>query len=81
MTTLTSTELQTILVNHAKWVDGDPASGADLNGADLSHAKLSRAILSYANLRGEAVKAVSDYCREVRDGVFPGPEHSFTSQA
>ena len=52
MTTLTSTELQTILVNHAKWVDGDPASGADLNGADLSHAKLSRAILSYANLRG-----------------------------
>ena len=48
MTTLTSTELQTILVNHAKWVDGDPASGADLNGADLSYANLSRAILSGA---------------------------------
>ena len=68
MTTLTPTELQIILVNHAKWVGGDPAgehanlnhadlsyadlSYADLSGADLSHADLSHADLSDANLRG-----------------------------
>ena len=28
----------------------------------------------------EAAKAVADYCREVREGAFPGPEHSFTSE-
>ncbi len=35
----------------------------------------------YAGLRAQAVKAVADYCREVRDGAFPGPEHSFTTPA
>ena len=71
MTTLTSTahdELQIILVNHAKWVDGDPPSeradlshadlrhadlhDANLSGADLSHADLRGANLSHANLSG-----------------------------
>ena len=56
MTTLTPTELQIILVNHAKWVGGDPAgehanlNHADLSYADLSYADLSGADLSYANL-------------------------------
>lgn len=36
-----------------------------------------RFVKHYAEL-GQAVrKAVETYCREVRDGVFPGPEHSF----
>lgn len=35
----------------------------------------------YAELRPLAVKAMADYAREVRDGAFPGPEHSFTAQA
>ena len=36
-----------------------------------------RFVKHYAEL-GQAVrKAVEIYCREVRDGVFPGPEHSF----
>ena len=58
MTTLTTTELQTILTNHAKWVAGVPGakladlSRADLSGADLSYANLSRANLSRANLHG-----------------------------
>jgi len=36
-----------------------------------------RFVKHYADL-GQAVrKAVETYCREVRDGAFPGPEHSF----
>jgi 3-methyl-2-oxobutanoate hydroxymethyltransferase len=36
-----------------------------------------RFVKHYADL-GQAVrKAVETYCREVRDGSFPGPEHSF----
>jgi 3-methyl-2-oxobutanoate hydroxymethyltransferase len=31
----------------------------------------------YAELGGQVVSAVETYCREVRDGTFPGPEHSF----
>lgn len=36
-----------------------------------------RFVKTYADL-GTAVKgAVADYCRDVRGGVFPGPEHTF----
>ncbi|HTU93219.1 MAG TPA: 3-methyl-2-oxobutanoate hydroxymethyltransferase, partial [Gemmataceae bacterium] len=36
-----------------------------------------RFVKHYADL-GQAVrKAVETYCREVRDGFFPAPEHSF----
>jgi 3-methyl-2-oxobutanoate hydroxymethyltransferase len=36
-----------------------------------------RFVKHYAEM-GQAVrKAVESYCREVRDGTFPGPEHSF----
>ncbi len=31
----------------------------------------------YADLGGQVRAAVEAYCREVRDGTFPGPEHSF----
>jgi 3-methyl-2-oxobutanoate hydroxymethyltransferase len=36
-----------------------------------------RFVKQYADLGGEIVRAVEGYCREVRDGTFPGPEHSF----
>lgn len=32
----------------------------------------------YADLGGAVTAAVAAYCREVRDGTFPGPEHSFS---
>jgi 3-methyl-2-oxobutanoate hydroxymethyltransferase len=36
-----------------------------------------RFVKHYAEI-GQAIrKAVENYCREVRDGAFPGPEHSF----
>ena len=31
----------------------------------------------YADLGGQVRSAVEAYCREVRDGTFPGPEHGF----
>lgn len=32
---------------------------------------------AFAELGGLATKAVEGYCRDVRDGTFPGPEHTF----
>jgi 3-methyl-2-oxobutanoate hydroxymethyltransferase len=36
-----------------------------------------RFVKQYGDLGRSIVRAVEDYCREVRDGSFPGPEHSF----
>src|SRR5262249_33026911 len=36
-----------------------------------------RFVKRYAHLGREWVQAVEAYCREVREGRFPGPEHSF----
>ncbi len=32
----------------------------------------------YANLKGDGIKAIREYKKEVEDGTFPGPEHSFS---
>jgi 3-methyl-2-oxobutanoate hydroxymethyltransferase len=36
-----------------------------------------RFVKQFANLGQEIVHAVRDYCSEVREGKFPGPEHGF----
>jgi 3-methyl-2-oxobutanoate hydroxymethyltransferase len=36
-----------------------------------------RFVKQFADLGDAIRKAVSEYCREVRSGTFPGPEHSF----
>lgn len=36
-----------------------------------------RFVKHYAELGRDVQQAVQDYCREVREGTFPGPEHSF----
>jgi 3-methyl-2-oxobutanoate hydroxymethyltransferase len=36
-----------------------------------------RFVKQYAELGQELRRAAEEYCREVREGVFPGPEHSF----
>jgi 3-methyl-2-oxobutanoate hydroxymethyltransferase len=36
-----------------------------------------RFVKQYADLGGEIVRAVETYCREVREGTFPSPEHGF----
>jgi 3-methyl-2-oxobutanoate hydroxymethyltransferase len=40
-----------------------------------------RFVKRYAELGQLAVSAVQQYCAEVRDGIFPGAEHSFTDAA
>jgi 3-methyl-2-oxobutanoate hydroxymethyltransferase len=36
-----------------------------------------RFVKQYADLGRAVARAAEDYCREVRNGTFPGPEHSF----
>ena len=40
---------------------------------------LPRFVKRYAEVGVSISDAVREYCREVRDGSFPGPEHSFRS--
>jgi 3-methyl-2-oxobutanoate hydroxymethyltransferase len=45
--------------------------------AGLNGGRVPRFVKKYADLRGELLRAAQEYATEVRDGVFPGPEHSF----
>ena len=38
-----------------------------------------RFVKQYADLGAMIAAAVGQYCREVREGKFPGPEHAFRS--
>jgi 3-methyl-2-oxobutanoate hydroxymethyltransferase len=45
--------------------------------AGLNGRRVPKFVKKYADLRGELLQAAQEYATEVRDGVFPGPEHSF----
>jgi len=45
--------------------------------AGLNGGRVPKFVKKYADLRGELLRAAQEYATEVRDGVFPGPEHSF----
>ena len=45
--------------------------------AGLNGGRVPRFVKKYADLRGELLRAAQEYATEVRDGVFPGHEHSF----
>jgi 3-methyl-2-oxobutanoate hydroxymethyltransferase len=45
--------------------------------AGLNGGRVPRFVKKYADLRGELLRAAQEYATEVREGVFPGPEHSF----
>lgn len=68
----------TIGIGAGPHCDGQVLVSDDMLG--LSEAGPTKFVKRYADLRTESLKAIGDYCREVREGVFPGPEHSFTSQ-
>ncbi len=61
-------------------------AGADCDGqvlvwgdmAGLSPAPMPRLVKAYADLRGVLLAAARSYAAEVRDGVFPGPEHTYS---
>jgi 3-methyl-2-oxobutanoate hydroxymethyltransferase len=71
-------QIPTIGIGAGPHCDGQVLVSDDMLG--LSEAGPTKFVKRYAELRAESLKAIGDYCREVRDGSFPGPEHSFTSQ-
>lgn len=70
-------EMPTIGIGAGPHCDGQVLVSDDLLG--LTEGGPTKFVKRYADLRGQSVKAFSDYCREVRDGSFPGPEHSFSA--
>jgi 3-methyl-2-oxobutanoate hydroxymethyltransferase len=72
-------QVPTIGIGAGAHCDGQVLVSDDLLG--LTEGAPHKFVKRYADLRGQALKAVSDYCAEVRDGSFPGPEHSFTDKA
>ncbi|MEQ1918724.1 MAG: 3-methyl-2-oxobutanoate hydroxymethyltransferase, partial [Elusimicrobiota bacterium] len=71
-------QIPTIGIGAGPHCDGQVLVSDDMLG--LSEAGPTKFVKRYADIRGQSLKAIGDYCREVRDGSFPGPEHSFTSQ-
>ncbi|MCZ2819840.1 3-methyl-2-oxobutanoate hydroxymethyltransferase [Modestobacter sp. VKM Ac-2977] len=45
--------------------------------AGMTSGRVPKFVKKYADLRGELLKAAQEYATEVRQGAFPGPEHSF----
>ena len=45
--------------------------------AGLTSGRVPKFVKKYADLRAQLLAAAQEYATEVRDGVFPGPEHSF----
>jgi 3-methyl-2-oxobutanoate hydroxymethyltransferase len=72
-------QIPTIGIGAGIHCDGQVLVSDDLLG--LTEAGPTKFVKRYADLRAQAVKAFAEYCKDVRDGAFPGPEHSFTSQA
>ncbi len=71
-------QIPTIGIGAGPHCDGQVLVSDDMLG--LTEGGPTKFVKRYADLRGQALKAVGDYCREVRDGSFPGPEHSFTAK-
>jgi len=72
-------QVPTIGIGAGIHCDGQVLVSDDLLG--LTEGTPHKFVKRYAELRAAEVAAVSEYCREVRDGSFPGPEHTFTAKA
>jgi 3-methyl-2-oxobutanoate hydroxymethyltransferase len=71
-------DIPTIGIGAGAGCDGQVLVYHDLLGlfADIK----PRFVKRYAELGEQAIAAVSNWCADVRAGVFPGPEHSFADQ-
>jgi 3-methyl-2-oxobutanoate hydroxymethyltransferase len=67
--------IPTIGIGAGPATDGQVLVSNDLWGFDASFHP--RFVKRYAQLEEPMVEAVEQYVREVRDGTFPGPEHTF----
>lgn len=72
-------QVPTIGIGAGVHCDGQVLVSDDLLG--LTEGAPHKFVKRYADLRAAEVAAVAEYCREVREGVFPGPEHTFTAKA
>ena len=68
-------KIPTIGIGAGPGCDGQVLVTPDLLG--LFEDIRPRFVKHYADLGREVTRAVQSYCREVREGTFPGPEHSF----
>lgn len=55
--------------------DGQVLVGQDLLG--MGRGRSPKFVKAYASLGAQAIEAMESYAAEVRNGAFPGPEHSF----
>ena len=70
--------IPTIGIGAGPQCDGQVLVCNDILGMDLSFAP--KFVKRYATFQTTAVEAFETYAKEVRDGTFPGPEHSFKSR-
>ena len=67
--------IPTIGIGAGAGCDGQILVAHDLLG--LFDELRPRFVKQYADLGRDIVRAAEAYCREVRDGTFPGAEHGF----
>jgi 3-methyl-2-oxobutanoate hydroxymethyltransferase len=72
-------QIPTIGIGAGPHCDGQVLVSDDMLG--LTEGAPHKFVKRYAELRAAAITAMGDYCREVRDGSFPGPENSFTAKS
>jgi 3-methyl-2-oxobutanoate hydroxymethyltransferase len=68
-------KVPTIGIGAGSGCDGQVLVTPDLLG--LFDEIRPRFVKQYADLGRAVARAAEEYCREVREGIFPGPEHSF----
>ena len=72
-------QVPTIGIGAGPHCDGQVLVSDDMLG--LTEGVPHKFVKRYADARATALAAMADYCREVRDGSFPGSEHAFSSKA
>ncbi len=66
--------IPTIGIGAGRYCDGQVLVYHDMLGYS---SMLPKFVKKYADLNGEIPQALNQYCREVRDGSFPAPEHIY----
>jgi len=75
----TALRIPTIGIGAGPHCDGQVLVVHDMLG--LTTGRVPRFVKRYANLGEQAVEAMRAFAREVADGEFPGPEHTYSSDA
>ena len=71
-----SMTIPTIGIGAGKHCDGQVLVVNDMLGMFRGH--VPKFVKKFVNLEPLIIQALQDYKREVEEGTFPGPEHSYT---